>query len=100
MAHHQGSIPEMPRDFTPPIGAAPAWLLGASSRSSAMPVVGHLDLSRAFDQRIGCLPLGGSAVGGSSFREERPPEGGTPNPPVRSSVGQALPSCLNSSETG
>src|SRR6266446_283913 len=29
-----------------------------------------------------------------SRKNERPPEGGTPNPPAQSSVGQALPFCL------
>ena len=51
------------------------------------------------NQRIKCClfgvpPLGGSAVGGSSFKEERPPKGGTPNQPVQSFVGHAVQSCL------
>ena len=62
---------------------------------------GHptLDGDSLVNQRMefclfGVPPLGGSAVGGSSFKEERPPKGGTPNQPVQSFVGQAVQSCL------
>src|SRR5258708_34924262 len=55
---------------------------------------GPLSRDSLVDLRIGCFPFGVPPLGGSSFKEERPPEGGTPNPPVRRSVGQAVPSCL------
>src|SRR6266568_1879533 len=44
---------------------------------------------------MGCFALGVPPLGGPSFKEERPPEGGTPNTPVRSSVGREAPSCLD-----
>src|SRR3979490_2157044 len=57
---------------------------------------GPLSRDSLVDQRIGCFPFGFPLLGVPSFKEERPPEGGTPNPPIRRSVGQAAPFCLGS----
>src|SRR6266567_1232835 len=45
------------------------------------------------DQRRGWFRFGVPPLGGPSFKEERPPKGGTPNPPIRRFVGQAVRSC-------